>query len=73
MLFLILPLILFAFVASALTTPSDKYPNNVFCYNCGDGVDRLDAGIAAEAICNYWYGRKMYVDDPHSQGGFAYN
>ncbi|KAK3701071.1 hypothetical protein LTR37_015633 [Vermiconidia calcicola] len=43
-----------------------------WCFHCGDGVDRLDAGIAASAACNYWYNTVMYPDWTGS-GGLAFN
>ena len=41
------------------------------CFDCGKGVSRLNAGIAASACCQYWYGHVMYADSSNA-GGYGY-
>src|ERR1700761_8755999 len=36
------------------TDPSTEL--DIWCFDCGSTVTRLDAGIAAQDICDYWYG-----------------
>ena len=42
------------------------------CFSCGQGVKRADSVIAANAICNYYYGLTLYQSGWGSDGvGFV--
>ncbi|KAK5173572.1 uncharacterized protein LTR77_002253 [Saxophila tyrrhenica] len=51
--------------ASDISAGSEPY---VWCYNCGNGVTRLDAGIAVGHACNYYMNRMMSKDDDTAPG-----
>jgi hypothetical protein len=54
----------------AITTVQHDSP--AFCFDCGPGVDRLDAGTAATAACDYWFNAIMYPPDAWDSGGLGY-
>ena len=56
-----------------ITTVQHDFP--AFCFDCGSGVDRLDAGTAANAACDYWYNFILYPPgspDGYDSGGLGY-
>jgi hypothetical protein len=53
-----------------VTTVQHDFP--AFCFDCGPGVDRLDAGTAANAACDYWFRTIMYPPDALDAGGLGY-
>jgi hypothetical protein len=61
---------LFATFATSQTEPSKEL--DVWCFNCGSGVTRMDAGVAAQAACDYWWDTTMYPNSPNG-GGLAFN
>ena len=55
---------------TTITTFQYEFPAN--CFNCGPGVKRLDAAIAANAACGYWYKTTMFPNSWNA-GGLGFN
>jgi hypothetical protein len=53
-----------------IVTYQNDFPAH--CVDCGPGVDRLDAGTAANAACNYWFNTIMYPPRGANSGGLGF-
>lgn len=54
----------------------NEFADQGHCFNCGDGVTRLDAGAAAFAACFKYFGTIMYPPESpgaDNSGGLSYN